>query len=76
MSHRKRDELIQDNRDQVVNHKDLEDKKGRLIRELNKYKKIWEKYLEYKNNSKFMKEFVEGELQADEFVSEEEPLRK
>lgn len=71
MSHRKRDELIQDNRDQVVNHKDLEDKKGRLIRELNKYKKIWEKYLEYKNNSKFMKEFLEGELQADEFVSEE-----
>ena len=62
--------MIQDNKDQVTNQRDLDEKKGRLERELNKYKKIWEKYLEYKNNSKFSKEFVEGELQADEFLSE------
>jgi len=48
------------NKEATVEQKELDDKKARLQRELNKYKRIWEKYIELKNNSKFTKEYAES----------------
>ena len=45
--------------------RELEDKKARLLLELNKYKRIWTKYIEHKNNSKYLKEYTEAALQVD-----------
>lgn len=52
---RRKDELIQWNREEVSRQKELEEKRTKMQRELNKYKRIWEKYVEYKNNSKSLK---------------------
>lgn len=64
------------NKEATVEQKDLDDKKARLQRELNKYKRIWEKYIEFKNNSKFTKEYAESVVQADEYTDKDEPLRR
>lgn len=55
----------------MAHQKELEEKRTRTQRELNKYKRIWEKYLEFKNNSKHLKEFIELSVQADEFQADE-----
>ena len=73
---RRKEELISNNKEEVGRQRELQFKKEKAERELNKYKKIWSKYIEMKNNSKYLKEFIETPLQADEFMSEEEPLRK
>jgi hypothetical protein len=52
---RRKDELIQWNKEEVSRQKELEEKRTKMQRELNKYKRIWEKYVEYKNNSKSLK---------------------
>jgi hypothetical protein len=52
---RRKDELIQWNKEEASRQKELEEKRTKMQRELNKYKRIWEKYVEYKNNSKSLK---------------------
>lgn len=64
------------NKEATVEQKELDDKKARLQRELNKYKRIWEKYIELKNNSKFTKEYAESVVQVDEYTEKDEPLRR
>lgn len=45
--------------------KELDDRRTKAQMELNKYKKVWEKYVEIKNNNKLLKEYAHTPMQAD-----------
>ena len=62
---KRKEELMQSNKEEMKKFKELDDRRTKAQMELNKYKKVWEKYVEMKNNNKLLKEYAHTPTQAD-----------
>lgn len=64
------------NKQDVKQLKELEDKKHRLVHQLNKYKKAWQRHIEAQNNNKNLKQYAEYGVDVVEYNNLQVNLRK
>ncbi len=70
-----RENLFMSNQQEIKKLKGLETVKGKLERQLNKYKKIKENHA-FRENNKFQKKYEQKETQIDQYYDREMPLRR